>query len=147
MRWLLVGLWLVASPAWSAEVFVCKPDQTIGFVYDAEAKGWDARIFASDGHSWVVREVTEEERSVMGLPARAFVVQYEGQPQIEHVCRDGFTLHGDLRCERERVSSFSMGNKTLRYLYVLHDGYWSRRGRPASEESPIGMEIGRCRAL
>jgi hypothetical protein len=143
----LAALLLAATQAWGAEAFVCKPDQAIGFVHDGAAGQWQARVFADPGRGWVVREVTDDERRVMGLAPRAFVVQIEGQAQIEHVCGDGFTLHGDLRCERERVSSFSMGNKTLRYLYVLHDGYWSRRGRPASEDSPIGMEIGRCRAL
>jgi len=147
MRWLLAGLLLAATGASGAEVFVCEADRTIAFVYDAATQKWDARMFPGEGRTWIVREVTKEESAVMGLPANAFVVQLEGEAQIELVCREGFTQYGDLRCERARVSSFNMGNRTMRYLYVLHSGYWTHYGHPPGQELPVGMEIGRCRPL
>lgn len=136
-----------AAPAQAAEVYVCEADRTIAFVLDTPTQKWDARMFPGEGRTWIVRAVTKDESSVMGLPAHAFVVQLDGEAQIELVCRDGFTRYGDLRCERPRKSTFHMGNKTLRYLYVLTDGYWTQYGRAPGEEAPVGMEIGRCKPL
>lgn len=149
-RLLLAAALLAATPAWSAErteVFTCEADRTLALVYDAATQKWDGRMFPETGQRWVVREVTKAERSVMGLPEQAFVVQLDGQAQISHVCRDGFALNGDLSCEQPRVSSFKLSNATLRYLYLRHDGYWTRFGRQPGEEAPVVMEIGRCKAL
>ena len=146
-RLLLVIALLAVSAARAAEVFVCEADRTLAFVYDGATQKWDGRQFPGDGRTWIVREVTQEERGVMGLPEQAFVVQLDGVAQIEHVCRNGFSLRGDLHCERTRQSMFNMSNATLRYLFVRHDGYWTRYGKRLGEEAPVGMEIGRCKAL
>ncbi len=147
---LLAAALFAAIPGWSAdgtEVFTCAADRTLALVYDAATQKWDGRMFPDNGQRWIVREVTKAESSVMGLPENAFVVQLDGRAQIELVCRDGFTLNGDLSCERPRVSTFKLSNATLRYLFVRHDGYWTRFGRQPGEEAPVAMEIGRCKAL
>jgi len=147
LRALLAMFLLGAAPARGAEVFVCVADRTMAILYDTATQKWDGRMFPADGRTWIVREVTEEESKVMGLPAHAFVVQLDGEAQIELVCREGFTRYGDLHCDRPRQATFNMGNRTMRYLYSRTDGYWTNYGHAPGTEVPVGMEIGRCKPL
>jgi hypothetical protein len=125
---------VASSGAYSTEGYLCAVDQAVGFSY--QSGHWSQVVFHNEDKYVIAR--SSEARAV-------WEVKQLGERWALVRCAQDFNEADNLFCEG--VAELRMSRKSLRFLYIYPNGYWTALPGEVEGENTPYMGMGKCSPL
>ena len=132
---------VVASISIAADSYLCVADKSVGFRYNEQSKKWVEAIFDVTDVKYIIttsEPLIDNEK----ISNRAWAIKNLGDEYPFAYSNENFSNNDSIIIKAGY--EFFIDKKSLRYLKVYNQGYWS--GKDNNKDTPY-LEIGKCSPL
>ena len=123
---MLLAVGSAAQDSRGTPSFLCVPDKSVGFVFNAKTATWDKANFAVEGQKYIVRPMRSDDLNVLGIIGAGltpYAVWEFGRDSPIAMCKGGIEQSGWLRCRVGALVDFSLNIESSRFVYTFHGDY------------------------